>query len=221
MRQVSADIAHDLRTPLNRLRIRIETASTKAEAGQSVADDLATALTEADQINQTFAALLRIAQIESGSRKAGFQSLQPGILLGDVIDIYRGVAEDSGQTLTMGPKVEARINGDPELLTQAFVNLIENAIRHCPAGTLITCGVSTIGAKIVVSVADNGPGIVADQRLLALQRLYRLEQSRTTPGSGLGLSLVKAVADLHGADLGLEDCAPGLRVSLTFDKIEN
>ena len=97
-----------------------------------------------------------------------------------------------------------------------FANLIENAIRHCPAGTSIACAVDVSGSTVVATVSDSGPGIPAEERSRVFQRLYRLEQSRTTPGSGLGLSLVKAVADLHGAALTLHDAGPGLRVGLIF-----
>ena len=223
MRQVSADIAHDLRTPLNRLRIRIEKASTSVEAGQPMADDLAKALNEADQINETFSALLRIAQIESGSRKTGFRPLDLGKLLGDVVEIYRAVAEDAGQTLTTGANLAGRINGDPELLTQMFVNLVENAIRHCPAGTLVTCAVTEAAGKVIISIADTGAGIPVVERENVQRRLYRLEKSRTTPGSGLGLSLVRAIADLHKASVTLRDTnsahGKGLTVEVSFPTV--
>lgn len=223
MRQVSADIAHDLRTPLNRLRIRIEKASTSVEAGQPMADDLAKALNEADQINETFSALLRIAQIESGSRKTGFRPLDLGKLLGDVVEIYRAVAEDAGQTLTTGANLAGRINGDPELLTQMFVNLVENAIRHCPAGTVVTCAVTEAAGKVSISIADTGAGIPVVERENVQRRLYRLEKSRTTPGSGLGLSLVRAIADLHKASVTLRDTnsahGKGLTVEVSFPTV--
>ena len=223
MRQVSADIAHDLRTPLNRLRIRIEKAATSVEAGQPMADDLAKALTEADQINETFSALLRIAQIESGSRKEGFQPLGLGKLLGDVVEIYRAVAEDAGQTLTTGTNVAGRINGDPELMTQMFVNLIENAIRHCPAGTVITYAVTETAGNVTVCISDSGAGIPVVERENVQRRLYRLEKSRTTPGSGLGLSLVRAIADLHKASVTLRDTnsaqGKGLTVEVSFPTV--
>ena len=220
MRQVSADIAHDLRTPLNRLRIRIEAASTKAEAGHPVAQDLAGALSEADQINEIFSALLRIAQIEAGSRKAGFQAVDLGKLLGDVVDVYRGVAEDAGQTLLESLRGSVKISGDPDLLTQLIANLIENAIRHCPAGTLISCDVVEQAGRACLRVSDTGPGIPEAARENVLRRLYRLENSRSTPGSGLGLSLVRAIAELHQASLVLHHGNPqdatGLRVEISF-----
>lgn len=220
MHQVSADIAHDLRTPLNRLRIRIETASTKAEAGQSVADDLDAALTEADQINETFSALLRIAQIEAGSRKAGFQQLDLGKLLEGVVEVYRAVAEDAGQALLTPILESIWINGDPELLTQLSANLIENAIQHCPSGATISCSAFESAGRVCLQVSDTGPGIPAAERENVQRRLYRLEKSRTTPGSGLGLSLVRAVADLHQAALNLRDThadrGQGLTVEISF-----
>lgn len=216
MRQVSADVAHELRTPLNRLRIRIETAAEKAASGASVESELAAALTESETINQTFSALLRIAQIEGGARRDHFAPVDLAGIMANLAEIYVDVAEDAGIGLTCDLAGSAMIVGDKELLTQAFANLIENAIRHCPQGTQITCKVLAEQGRVVASVADTGPGIPQQERALVLRRLYRLEKSRTTQGSGLGLSLVKAVADLHGAQLDLENAAPGLLVRLTL-----
>ena len=219
MRQVSADIAHELRTPLNRLRIHIEQAAHNAAIGASVQDDLAAAIAQSEAIDQTFAALLRIAQIEAGARREKFAPVDLAALLGDVGDIYAEVAEDAGQTLLCDVAGAAWMMGDKELLTQTFANMIENAIRHCPAGTVIACKVRAEGNRVTASVSDTGPGIPEGERELVLRRLYRLEKSRTTEGNGLGLSLVKAVADLHGADLALADAMPGLRVELRFARI--
>ena len=223
MRQVSADIAHDLRTPLNRLRIRIEAASDKAEAGQPVVGDLTAALTEADQINETFSALLRITQIEAGSRKAGFQHVDLGMMLGNLIEVYSGVAEDAGQSLAAGSLASPLVNGDPELLTQLFANLIENAIQHCPRGTAIRCSSLASPSRVGITVSDTGPGIPVSERENVQRRLYRLEKSRTTPGSGLGLSLVRAIADLHQAELILRDTdalhGRGLTVEINFPAV--
>ena len=216
MRQVSTDVAHDLRTPLNRLRIRIEAASAKAAPGDLVADDLNAALAECDTINATFSALLRIAQIEGGARREKFRTVDLTQVLAALTEVYDDVATDAGMTLTLQAALPAPITGDKELLTQMFANLIENAIRHCPVGTRIACTVAAGPAGIVATVTDTGPGIPPDARDLVLRRLYRQEQSRTTPGSGLGLSLVKAVADLHEATLTLTDAQPGLRVTLCF-----
>ena len=218
MRQVSADVAHELRTPLNRLRIKIETAAAKAANGQPVDDELALALAESDTINQTFSALLRIAQIEGGARRDHFTTLDLATVLETLAEVYVEVAEDAGMTLTCQIETPSLVFGDKELLTQAFANLIENAIRHCPPGTAIGCSVAPSGAQIVARVTDAGPGIPHQDRDLVLRRLYRLEKSRTTQGAGLGLSLVKAVADLHGANLTLADANPGLAVSLVLNK---
>lgn len=220
MRQVSDDIAHDLRTPLNRLRIRIESAAANAARGLPVEQELSAAITESDTINETFSALLRIAQIESGARREKFADVDLALLIADIADVYVDVAEDAGQTLNRDVTGPAWVTGDRELLTQCFANLIENTIRHCPPGTAITCAVATEGGHVTAWVQDSGPGIPADQRDKVLRRLYRLEKSRTTEGTGLGLALVKAVADLHSAELALTDAVPGLRVELRFTQIE-
>ncbi len=212
MRQVSADIAHDLRSPLNRLRIRIEAASEAA--GQPA--DLTAALAEIDALGQTFAALLRIAQIEAGTPREKFAPVNLSAVMQAVAEVYADVAEDAGMTLTCKTSGPAFIQGDTSLLTQAFANLIENAIRHCPPGTILTCGVETEGDHVTAVVSDTGPGIPEAERENVLRRLYRLEKSRTTQGSGLGLALVKAVAEAHDATLSLNDAQPGLRVSLRF-----
>ena len=209
MAQVSTDIAHDLRTPLHHLRIRIESAAARAAAGQPVADDLADALQQTDAIDATFAALLRIAQIEAGSRTARFQPLALGPLLTDVVDIYAAVAADAGLVLTLGPLAAGRISGDAELLTQMFANLVENAIRHCPPGTAIACTLVEAQGRLNATIADTGPGIPLAEREKVLRRLYRLEKSRRSAGTGLGLSLVKAIADLHQATLSLTDTRAG------------
>ncbi|OBQ63338.1 sensor histidine kinase [Mesorhizobium erdmanii] len=218
MKQVSTNIAHDLKTPLNRLQMILEGAADKSTRNEDVSDDLADARVEGYQINETFDALLRIAQIEAGARKARFTDVDLGEILQTIADIYSDVAEDDGKLLSP-PILDGtadRIHGDRELLTQMFANLVENALRHCPPGTTITLSVTHQGARILAGVADNGPGIPADEREKVFQRLYRLDHSRSTPGSGLGLSLVRAIADLHGASITLEDCRPGLAVEVSF-----
>lgn len=219
MRQVSADIAHELRTPLNRLRIHIESAARHAAEGVPVEDDLAAAALQSEAIDQTFSALLRIAQIEAGARREKFAPVDLAAIMASVGEVYADVAEDAGQSLRSDITDAAWVMGDRELLTQAFANLIENAIRHCPPGTQITCAVGAIGTAVTASVTDTGTGIPAAERDLVLRRLYRLEKSRTTTGNGLGLSLVKAVADLHGAEIALGDVGPGLRVEMKFPRI--
>lgn len=220
MRQVSTDIAHDLRSPLNRLRIRIEAAAEAEAQGLPAAADLAAALSDSDAISQTFSALLRIAQIEAGTARQKFSPVDLAAVMEAVAEAYVEVAEDAGMTLTCQTCGPAFIEGDKDLLTQAFANLIENALRHCTPGTAITCRVEADAADIRASVEDTGPGIPEAERENVLRRLYRLEKSRTTEGSGLGLALVKAVADLHQARLSLTDATPGLRVNLSFKHID-
>ncbi|ESY62508.1 MULTISPECIES: ATP-binding protein [Mesorhizobium] len=218
MKQVSANIAHDLKTPLNRLQMILESAADRAGQDQDVSGDLADARTEGHQINETFDALLRIAQIEAGARKARFTDVDLGEILETIAEIYADVADDDGKSLSLVQprEVADRIHGDRELLTQMFANLVENALRHCPPGTTIKLSVARQGGHVVGRVADNGPGIPTEEREKVFQRLYRLDHSRSTPGSGLGLSLVRAIADLHGASIALEDCRPGLAVVVSF-----
>ncbi|TGW04485.1 HAMP domain-containing histidine kinase, partial [Mesorhizobium sp. M2D.F.Ca.ET.145.01.1.1] len=156
--------------------------------GQDVSDDLADARTEGHQINETFDALLRIAQIEAGARKARFTDVDLGEILQTIAEIYTDVAEDDGKVLspTQLNEMVDRVHGDRELLTQMFANLVENALRHCPPGTSIKLSVTRQGDRVLAGVCDNGPGIPADEREKVFQRLYRLDPSRSTPGSGLG-----------------------------------
>lgn len=218
MRQVSSDIAHDLKTPLNHLRITLEEAKRKQSNGGRIEKSLESALAEADQINQTFEALLRIAQIEAGARKSRFAPVNLTEIFASLAEVYGSVAEDSGRTLKWDFEPDAAhvIPGDKELLTQMYANLIENAIRHCPQGAVIRLSILTSGDKIITSVEDNGPGIPEEEHEKVFRRLYRLEKSRTSPGTGLGLSLVKAVADLHAGEIHLENANPGLRVIIKF-----
>ena len=216
LQQVSNDIAHDLRTPLTRLRQRLELAQRRETTTNGFRAALDDAIANADEILDTFGALLRIAQIEAGTRRAGFGPVRLDALLTDLVEAYQPVAEEKDQILggCVGPTLDLR--GDKELLTLLFVNLIENAIRHCPSGSVIEVGAEREGTGIAAWVADNGPGIPIACHEKVLQRFYRLEASRTTPGNGLGLSAVVAIATLHGASLILEDNQPGLRCVLHF-----
>lgn len=214
LKRVSDDIAHDLRTPLSRLRHRLEAAREKAGAdGEPVIEQ---SIADVDAILETFSALLRIAQIESGARRAAFSDVSLAQIVSSVSETYAPVAEDSGQRLKAVVDPTPTIHGDRELLTQMVANLIENSIRHCPAGVDITVSVGQEAGAPVVRVADTGPGIPAAERDKVFRRFYRLEASRTTPGSGLGLALVKAVADLHDASAELSDNNPGLRCTVRF-----
>ncbi|MDW5316948.1 ATP-binding protein [Rhizobium sp. PL01] len=213
MRQVSSDIAHELKTPLNRLKMQAENAVSSEERGEPVTSALIGVLDEANQINATFEALLRISQIEAGARKTRFRQTDLTTLLTSVVEIYADVAEDSFMTLTtsIDRSTECLVLGDQELLTQMFVNLIENAIRHCPKGTRIEVSLERTSEHAVATIGDNGTGIPANERDMVFRRLYRLDKSRMTSGSGLGLSLVSAIADLHGGRVMLVDNNPGVR----------
>ena len=214
LKRVSDDIAHDLRTPLSRLRHKLE--AIRAKPGPVGDQDIEQSIAEVDAILETFAALLRIAQIESGARRAAFSNVSLGRILSTVSEAYAAVAEDQGQRLAVRIERDFSIRGDRELLTQMLANITENAIRHCPAGVQISVSLGHEAGVPVLSIADTGPGIPASEREKVFRRFYRLETSRTTPGSGLGLALVKAVADLHGASVELSDNRPGLRVDIAF-----
>ena len=214
LKQVSNDIAHDLRTPLSRLRHRFEAARPKTEAEWECL--IEQSIAEIDAILETFSALLRIGQIESGARHAAFSDVDLAQIVSAVAEAYVPVAEDRGQQLRVVAGSAASIRGDRELLTQMVANLIENAINHCPAGVVITVELGQDAAVPVLCIADTGLGIPAAEWEKVLRRFYRLEASRTTPGSGLGLALVKAIAELHGASVGLSDNRPGLRVTVRF-----
>jgi len=223
MRQVSTDIAHDLKTPLNRLYITIEEASTKSRTGQCVGDDLEGALEEAQGINGTFEALLRIAQIEAGAKKSQFKTLNLKEVLETAAEVYTPVVEENEQRLTVDVANGADgqslpLFGDRNLMIQLVVNLIENSVNHCKAGTNIAITGGEDSAGVWMRVADSGPGIPDSEREKVFQRLYRLERSRTTRGTGLGLSLVKAIADLHRGAIELGDNKPGLATTIRFSK---
>jgi len=219
-RQITSDAAHDLKTPMTRLLHRLAEAESgpAAEAAKPV---LHAAATEAKQIIATFDALLRIAEIEAGARRARFDTIDLSDVAETVADAYGPEIDLAGQRLTTKIEPGLLVTGDRDLLTQALADLIENAIRHAGKGADI--GVTAVGngATIEAMVSDTGPGVPATDRERVLRRFVRLEASRSTPGTGLGLTLVKAIADLHNARLELEDNGgrpgrAGLRVSLTF-----
>ena len=214
LRQVTTDIAHDLRTPLTRLRQRLEIAARSDADEQILRKNLGDARREVDDILAMFTALLRIAEVESGARKAAFARVDLGEIIDTVVEVYRSGAEEKGQQLEYRVDPGVATIGDRELLTQLFANLVENAIRHCPSGAHIEVLAQRREDWVEVSVSDNGPGIPAEMRAKVLQRFVRLENSRTSPGYGLGLSLAAAIASLHDAPLSISDNAPGLRASL-------
>lgn len=222
MRQISNDISHDLKSPLARLRITIEQAAERHAQGNSITAELDEATAETDRIISTFDALLRIAQLETGARKARFANTDIIEVVTGIADFYESSFEDADMKFSVEmPPTILPILGDRELLAQLIANLFQNALRHCSPGARVECAIAQKDNAVILSVSDNGSGIPVDEREKVLRRLYRLEKSRTTPGSGLGLSMVKAISDLHGASLSLEDNEPGLRVVIRFPTIEN
>lgn len=211
---VSNDIAHDMRTPLARLRSRLALLDARADTA-AVRDELAAATADCDALLAMFTATLRIAEVEGGDRRAGFAPLDLAALAGDFGEMMAPVAAEAGHPLIIERRAAAAaIVGDRQLLSQALLNLVENALRHTPPGTPVTLSVAVAGGDAVLAVRDAGAGIPPAEHALALRRFGRLERSRTTPGHGLGLPLAAAVARLHRGTLTLEDAAPGLRVVL-------
>jgi signal transduction histidine kinase len=214
LRHVSANLAHDLRTPLARLRQRLEAAQIQRDDARK--DALVLAVAQVDDILATFAALLRIAQIEAGTRRAGFAPVDLSEIFVTVADAFTPAAEDTGRTLTATITPSLNTVGDRELLTQMVANLLDNAIRHTGASAAIVIDLHPDKNGILASVSDSGPGVPAAERERIFQRFHRLPESQLVYGSGLGLSLVQAVADIHGISLTAEDTAPGLRIKMRF-----
>jgi len=213
--QVTNDIAHDLRTPVTHLRHRLERARERAVTTEDYDKALEAAIAASDDILALFAALLRIAQIEAGARRTAFAPLDVAALLAHLRDLFAPVAEDSGHRLEFTLEQPLQISGDKELLTQLFSNLIENAIIHTPAGTRVSVVLKRQGHEALVLVSDDGPGVPPEEHQKLFQRFYRREASRTRPGFGLGLALVSAIADLHGARLKIETVQPrGFAIAL-------
>ncbi len=216
LQQVSSDVAHDLRTPLTRLRNRLEEARGKLGSTDNYSAVISRAIDDTDQILSMFSAVLRISQVEAGTRMQSFGRVDLSGLIERVYELYLPVAEDSQHPFSRNLCPDAFIRGDEELLTQLFSNLIENAIRHTPPGTEICLSLTVTPDQILASIIDNGTGVAPADRDKVVRRFYRGSTSRSTQGHGLGLSLVAAVAQLHGATMELGDANPGLRVDIGF-----
>ncbi|GAA0525082.1 ATP-binding protein [Rhizomicrobium palustre] len=216
LRQVSTDIAHDLRTPLAHLRQKLERTRDTATTPAAYAEAVEGAIGDCDKALAIFTALLRIAQVEAGAKRAAFAEVDLRALVTRARDIYAPVMEDTGHSFETVLSGEHRISGDSQLLLQLITNLLDNAIAHTPSGTVVTLSLRPELNGTALAVSDTGPGIAECEREKVLRRFYRGERSRTTAGSGLGLSLASAIADLHGAELTLSDNAPGLSVTVRF-----
>lgn len=216
LRQVSSDIAHDLRTPLARLRNNLERgALDRRDAGKHIAD----AIRQVDEVLSLFAAILRVAEVESGETKRFFSPVDVSSLLTELAESYAPAFEDQGRGFDWSIEAALTVEGDRELLAQAMVNLLENAQRHTPDGTSVRMTASSAGTAVRMQVTDAGPGVPEKDIGRITRRFARLENSRNTAGHGLGLSLVNAVAKLHGGELILRTSAPGLSATIQIPRV--
>ena len=212
---VCDDIAHDLRTPLTRLIAGLERAQRRDMASEDYAASVDAALNEAKGLLLTFKALLRISEIENSARRSHFAPVDLNLIAADAAELYEPLAEERGTTLTVdNSQAPAVIAGDAQLLFDALCNLLDNAIKFSPDHSHVRLSVVAAAGEVGVQVTDNGPGIPEAERQAVLRRLYRAEASRHTPGNGLGLSMVAAVARLHDLQLTVSDAGPGCRVEL-------
>lgn len=216
LKQISTDIAHDLLTPLGRLQQQLELALTDCRNTQDYRHTIERAIATAVEIQQLFSSLLKISEIESLTLRKTFTPVSLTEVAKRVTDAFRPDIEENGRKLIVRLDHDLHILGERHLLSQLLVNLIENAMRHTPVGTTISVILSRAADHTILTVEDDGPGIPVADRARVIERFVRLEASRSTKGHGLGLSLVKAIATAHEAELIMEDNAPGLCIRLSF-----
>jgi len=220
MKEVSDNIAHDLRSPLNRIRARLNDA-LRASADEKE-EALRATLAEADRMNATFNALLSIARIESGEGAGAMEAVDLAAIADEMTELYEPAAQEQGFTLKLKTAPAPPVRGSRALIGQALANMLDNALKYAEGGSRILVSVrSAKDGRVELAVADDGPGIPKEEHQSVVRRFVRLERSRTSPGSGLGLSLVAAIARAHGAELKLGDglgdgLRPGLKISIHF-----
>ena len=216
LRTVTDSLAHDLRSPLGRLVRHLEAAADEEAPAETRRARIEQALREAEGVLSTATALLDISRIDAGIGAEQFTAVDLGRLAADVAELYEAAAEERGLTLACAAAPGLVVRGHDQLLALALSNLVENALKHAPAGSAITVAAALDGGRPALVVGDRGPGIPEADRARALGRFVRLDPSRGSPGAGLGLALVAAVARMHGAEVILGDNAPGLRATLRF-----
>jgi signal transduction histidine kinase len=218
IRDVSNSIAHDLRTPLAELRSRLEELSLTRPSGEETFAEIDGAVADVDRVIRIFNALLRLAEIDTGMRRSGFVQVNANELAAEVVEFYSPAAEVKDVTLSFVSNGPVLVSGDPTLLAQAVGNLIDNALKYAGEQGSVTVGIQySVDGAVEICVADDGPGIPDTEKPKVTQRFYRGDASRGTPGVGLGLSLVQAVAKLHGGTLELTDNFPGLRARMLIE----